>query len=323
MKAVSWTQRVRLQQLRVVTAVKEHGSLLKAAETLGLTQPAVSKALKEIEAELGVTLFRRTNRGVEATPYGEAMLHHIRQMFSQLEQAADEVAGLKQGVGGRVAVGTLISASARLLPRAIALMRRDRPRIVTTVLEGTWDLLAPALLRGDLDLTVGRLPEFQHREGLELEPFYEEMVAFVVRASHPLAERPRPSPMELLEWPWLLPPRETTLRRLIDRAFRDAGCEPPIPSCESLSQLTNRRLLQETDIIGVWPERVARDDIDSGLLKRLDVPLIVSFGPVGIARRRGTTPSPAAAALIEALRLTAAQEGGPAAPPRGVSGEDP
>ncbi len=177
------------------------------------------------------------------------------------------------------------------------------------MVEGTWDVLSPALLRGDLDLTVGRLPEFQYREGLDLEPFYEEMVAFVVRARHPLAARSNLSLEEALEWPWMLPPRETTLRRLIDRAFREAGHEPPIPSCESVSLLTNRRLLQETDIIGVWPERVARDDIETGTLKRLGLPFNVPFGPVGIARRRGSTMTPAAYALVDVLRVVAMDEG--------------
>ncbi len=123
MSSVSWTQRIRLQQLRVVLAIYEQASLLKAAEALRLTQPAVSKALKEIEADLGVALFQRTNRGVQTTPYGEALVLHIRKVFSQLEQAADDVAGLKQGIdrpGGRrhADLGVGPAASAHHCPLA-------------------------------------------------------------------------------------------------------------------------------------------------------------------------------------------------------------
>jgi len=300
-----WPQRVRLQQLRIVMAVQEHASLLKAAEALGLTQPAVSKALQDLEQDLGVKLFRRTNRGTETTPYGDAMIRHLRAVFSQLNRAADELTELREGGGGHVAVGTLVSASARLLPLAIARLHREKRRIGITVLEGTYDLLTPALVRGELDFIVGRLPEFFYRQGLEVESLFDEVITFVVRPDHPLAHRGQHSLAGLLDWPWVLPPRETTLRRLFDKAFRDRNLEPPAPACESISLLANRRLLADTDMIGVWPGQVAQDDIADGRLVALDIGGDIAFGPVGISRRRGKPLSPAAEALVESLRQVA------------------
>lgn len=294
-----------MHQLRVVIAVAEHSGLLKASEALGVTQPAITKALNELEAELGVKLFHRTNRGAEVTPYGAAMVGYIKAMFSQLEQAAEELAGLRLGVGGRVSVGTLLSASAHLLPDAIVQLHRDRPRVFVSVMEGTYDVLAPALVRGDLDFILGRLPEFQYREGLVLEPLYDEAIAFMVRKKHPLARRTKGRLSDLLEWPWLLPPRETTLRRLLDKAFRDAGLDPPAPSCESMSLLANRRLLQDSDMIGVWPAAVGVEDIRAGRLTALSWPPDLTFGPVGITRHRGRQLSPAAESLIRIVKSVA------------------
>ncbi len=305
----NWPYRVRMHQLRAVIAVAEHSSLLKASEALGVTQPAVTKALNEFEADLGVKLFQRTNRGAETTPYGAAMVGYLKAVFSQLDQAAEELAGLRLGVGGRVSVGTLLSASAQLLPDAIAQLHRERPRVFVSVTEGTYDLLAPALVRGDLDFIVGRLPELQYREGLVLEPLYEESIAFMARKRHPLAKRSKGDLSEFLKWPLLLPPRETTLRRLLDKAFRDAGLDLPSASCESMSMLSNRRLLQESDMIGVWPAGVGAEDIRAGRLIALSWAPKITFGPVGITRHRGRQLSPTADFLIDLIKSAPASRG--------------
>jgi DNA-binding transcriptional LysR family regulator len=183
------SNRLTLRQLRAVIAVGDANSLVGAATSLNLTQSAVTKAVKEAEAALGVTGFDRTNRGVAATVYGSALLRHAKLVMAQLSHASGELADLKDGTGGRVIVGTLLVASARILPDAIMRLHRERPKLTVVVIEGTNDLLMPALRVGEIDLVVGRLPEFRQREGLTQEVLFNDGACVVVRTGHPLARR--------------------------------------------------------------------------------------------------------------------------------------
>jgi DNA-binding transcriptional LysR family regulator len=307
--------RLTLKQLRLVVAVHQHLSILAASRALGLSQPAATRLIKETERSLGCVLFARTNRGVRATDRGEALVRHGKLVLAQLAHAGEELDDLAEGTGGRVAVGTLLAASARLLPAAIARLRRDRPRVAVTVVEGTNDRLVPALAAGDLDFIVGRLPEFRHRDELVHEPLLVEDSCVVVRAGHPLARRRRLTLADLASADWIMPLAETTLRRQVEKAFHDAGLDAPRPAVQSLSVLTNRALLLATDMIGVWPRQVVLDDVRGGVLAVLPVALPPTAGPIGIARRRGAMLSPAASALCDALKREAQR----ALPPPGAA----
>ena len=198
--------------------------MVRAAESVGLTQPAVTKAVRDLEGDLGVALFERGNRGVTPTIYGEALVRHAHRVLAQLVHAAEEIDDLAHGAGGRVAIGTLLAASAWLLPRAIARLRAERPRVVVDVVEGTHDRLQPMLARGDLDMVVGRLSEFRHRAGVRQEPIYSEEIVILARPAHRLAHHGKLSLADLQEADWILPPPETTLRRQLEKAL--LRCRP-------------------------------------------------------------------------------------------------
>lgn len=299
--------RLTLRHLRAVIAVGEAKSLVGAAANLNVTQSAVTKALKEAEATAGVLLFERTNRGVMATEYGDALLRHAKLVMAQLAHASGEISDLKDGTGGRVIVGTLLAASARILPDAIMYLHRERPRLSVIVVEGTNDWLMPALREGEIDFVVGRLPEFREREGLAQEVLFKDSACIVVRKNHPLAQRRKPTFADLTKFPWILPRMETTLRRQVEKDFRDAGLEPPAHAIESVSLLTNRRLLLDGDYVSVWPRQVARDDHEQRRIAILPIDLPSTAGPIGITTRADARLSPAAQALIQAIRQKAKQ----------------
>jgi DNA-binding transcriptional LysR family regulator len=170
---------------------------------------------------------------------------------------------------------------------------------------GTYDLLMPALLAGDLDMVLGRLPEEGRSSALLYEEFYAEPVCLVTRPGHPLARKRRLGLKELTGEAWLLPLPETALRRQIERAFVDAGVPLPRNVIESVSILTNRVLLRKSDSIAVMPYHVALDDVEQGLLAILPVKLKSIESPVGaIMRAPGDLP-PAATAFLACLRLAA------------------
>src|SRR5580658_10153671 len=299
------TRKFRLRHVELIAEVYDCRSILKAAKRLNLSQPTVTKALKDVEATLDLSLFERTNRGLKPTPYGEIFARHAKVVLAQLRHAAEELEGLRAGYSGKVTVGTLLAASASILPDAIVLLKRERPGVAISVAVGTYDILVPSLLVGDLDMVLGRLPDEGRSAALVYEEFYAEPICLVVRRGHPLLRQRRLGLRELTSAAWLLPLPETALRRQIERAFLDAAAPLPRNIIESVSILTNRVLLRKSDCIGIMPYHVALDDVEHELLSILPVKLRSIDSPVGaILRAPGSLP-PAANALLECLRVAA------------------
>jgi len=248
--------RLKLRQLRLLTAIADEGTVLKGSQALNIAQPAATKSIKELEDALGVQLFDRSSRGVTPTDFGKVMIKHAKLILTQLRHAGEELQSLEEGLSGRVHVGTLLAASTSLLPRALARLREQRPGIAVTVAEGTIDRLMPALRTGDIDVVLGRLPEYREREGLTQEILYLDTVSIMVRENHPLARKDRLTLADLVDQPWVMPPTQTSLRRQIDHAFRHEGLEPPRDVIESVSILTNHALLKSTDMLAAMPHQV-------------------------------------------------------------------
>ena len=297
--------RLTVRHLRLVVAIHAEGSLLRASNSLNMTQSAATKALQDAEAQTGVTLFDRTNRGVVPTMFGESLAAHARLIIAQIDKAEQELTNLRDGTAGQVVIGTLLAGSAGLLPEAIALLRRDRPNLVVKVEEATNDLLMPALRSGALDLVIGRLPEFRDRADLKQEHLMSDFAQIVARRDHPIARQAGLRLADLLGHDWILPGPATTLRRQVDKAFRDEGLEPPTQVVESVSFLTTRGLLLQTDYLAVWPVQVARLEVTTGGIVTLPVALPTTGRPIGITTRAHDLMSPAATLLLHYLRQVA------------------
>lgn len=300
--------RMTLRNLRLIDAVAREGSLLRAAQSMNMTQSAITKALQEVEATAGIRLFERSNRGTLPTPYGEAMIAHARVILTQIHHADQELADLRDGTSGTVAIGTLLSAAVELLPNAIAQVLETRPNLTIRLVEGTNDSLMPQLRSGALDLVVGRLPVFRQRDGIRQEPLMADDARIVARKGHPLSQRRHLTLAQLLDCHWILPRQETTLRRQIDEAFRQEGLNPPICGVESVSVLANRALLMNANYLAVWPVRLAESEAGRGLVSILPVRLPATMGQIGISTRMTGRLSPAAQVVITALRDMAATE---------------
>ncbi len=293
--------RLTLRHLRLVRAIHAEGNLLRAAHALNMTQSAVTKGLQDAEALVGATLFDRTNRGVVPTMFGTSLAAHARLILAQVDNAADELSSLRDGTAGRVAVGTLLAGSAGLLPDAVARLHLDRPNLVLSVQEGTNDVLMPALRSGELDLVIGRLPEFRDRTDLKQDFLVSDHASVVLRQDHPLAGRRGLRLADLLHCDWILPRQQTTMRRQIEAAFRDDGLEPPPHAVETVSFLTTRALLLQTDYLAVWPAQVARLETQGHGIAMLDVALPSTTRPIGVTTRANDRLSPAARLLIAYL----------------------
>ena len=163
----------------------------------------------------------------------------------------------------------------------------------------------PMLRTGDLDMIVGRMPEYRHRENNVQEVLFQEQMVVVSRKGHPLTQYDEVKFQQLPRYEWILPPSQTTLRRQIDKEFFDRGFSLPSNAVECVSFLTNRTLLMTTDMLCVLPYQVVKTEVDQNLLEIIPYKLNISSGPVGVSYRSQDALSPAAAEFLEGLRHTA------------------
>lgn len=275
--------RVKLRQLQLIVAIDDLNTLKNASERIGMSQPAATQTLRDLESLLDCELFTRTNRGVVSTKYGEALIKHARTILTQVRHAGEELSGLVAGSTGQVVVGTLLATSALILPKAIILMREINPNVIIKVIVGTNDVLMPLLLRGDIDIVLGLLPENNFRKGTKQIPLYSEDFIIFTSPSHPLSKKRQVHLRDLSFSDWVLPPIETTLRAKLEKEFFNAGLQPPNCTIESTSWLTNQYLWENTDLIGVAPEHIIKEKVTRGELVRLPIDLKFSLGSVGIS----------------------------------------
>ncbi len=299
--------RLKLRQLRLLVAVGSNGNIQNAARELGVSQPAATKMIQDLELDFEVTLFTRTNRGVVPTVFGDSLIRHGKLIFAQVSNAAQELDDLNEGNSGRVVVGTLLAASTGLLPRAIDILLDERPNVAIKIIEGTNEVLMPSLLSGEIDLVVGRLPSHRHRDKIKQEKLFEDRVLAVVGNQHPLAGKRSVSFDQAKPFGWILPPMETSLRRQIDHFFVGQQQYQPPHAIESVSYLANRALLQSRDLIGLMPAEVMTQDLANKYLSELNWIVPFGQGPIGISYHSNTGLSPAGNAFKHALHRAAHQ----------------
>ena len=294
--------RLKIRQLVVFNAVFDECSLRKAAIKLCVTQPSVTRTIRELESLFDCKLFDRYNRGVGPTVFGHALSRQAKLILSGLRHTVDEFNRLRHGEAGHVIVGTLISASAQLLPFTIAALKQHSPSMVVTVSEGTNDLLLPALANGEIDIVLGRIPDETDYFGIDHHVLYHEPLYALVSRRHPLSgAHQRLSLADLLAYQWVIPVSQSPLRRQVQQRFEQAGLSLPERIVESVSIATNLGLLNALDAIGLVPGSVARYYAESGdycILEGLDLGY---FGAVGYSVSRRSL-MPAAALFIECLQ---------------------
>ena len=288
MEASPIQHRLKLSQLRLLVHVADTGSLLAAAERMHITQPAATKALKQLEADLGSPLVMRSSTGSVLTPLGELLCKRARLILSELRSVEEELGLFHAGQAGQITVGALPVAAPTLLPMALQALYRDHPRITVRVVEGSSDVLFPGLKEGQLDLLVGRFWSVEEPD-LFNEILFESRFAVAVRPGHPLLSRRRLQLADTLELPWILPAPGVHTRSAIEEMFRHHGLAMPPHPVETTSYLVTRALVMSTDMVCPLPIEMLRGDLDLGAIKLLPLKLDIRLPPVGIVRnvRRG------------------------------------
>lgn len=306
----SWDAKVKLRHLRVFETVARHRSLTAAASALGVTQPALSKWLRELESEVGSTLFERS-RPLKLGPSGEVLLRHVKRMFGELHRARDEMKVLHRGDTGSVRVGTVFGPASVIVPRAVTMLREAAPALAIFLHEDSLDRLLTRLQGRELDVIVGRLEEQAFNADVVCEALYRDPASVVARTDHPLRRKKRPSWRDAHEYPWIVPVLGAPMRLRIEEAFALAGLPLPANRIESMSPIANLMLVRETHHLAVMSIDLARQFEDSGLLRRLPLEITQGLGPVGMLwNDNGGLPlAPAVERFLGCLRAQAGSTG--------------
>lgn len=309
---LSLARRLKLQQLAIFDQVVESGSILAASRKLHMTQPAVSKSIHELEDHFEQALFVRTRKGVQLTDFGHMLRRHSASVLADLRHLADDLNAWSSGVTGKVIVGTLISAAAHLLPRAVTRLREMAPNVVVDVRVGSNDVMFPDLARGQLDVVVGLLPAIGGGDqSFEHVPLYDETLCAVVGRHHRLVTAFSIDPLELGEMGWILPTPESEAMRSAIQFFELAGIPMPRRVVESVSLLTNLGLLLQSDMIALMPFGAAEQFVRQGMLDVLPLDINSVFGKVGYTLCADRAPTPATQRLLAALTEVSAKASDP------------
>lgn len=290
------------RRLAVVASLAQKRNMPAVAREFGITQPAISSALKDLESGLGVALFTRTARGLSPTPAGEIVAFYFKRVLSELRHIGPDIAASEGSLQGSVTVGALPLGRTQILPLAIASLLARHPQLHVSTVESPYDALAASLRSGDVDFILGAL---RHNSGevkdLQQQPLFEDRISVIARAGHPLAREKRIDFRMLREARWTLSRQGSPSRELLERFFSNARQAPPLPAVETGDLAVLRGLLLESDMLTAISAHQLRYEIRDGSLVVLDFPLEETRREIGLTQRLGAFPSPGARALMEEI----------------------
>ncbi|HVL21339.1 MAG TPA: pca operon transcription factor PcaQ [Amaricoccus sp.] len=294
---------ITYRHVRCFLEVARLQSVQQAADALAISQPAVSKTLRELEERVGAALFERAGRRLRLTAAGRIFQKHAGLSLTELDRGIRAVRG--PVAGGVVSAGVLPTVATRILPRAALAFARAVPEACLRASTGPNSYLLSQLREGTLDLVVGRLAAPREMAGLVFEQLYAEEVVAVVRAGHPILDGPG---TDLADWPLILPPPGAIIRPVVEQHFLSHGRELPAPKVETVSLALGRGLVLASDAIWFISRGVVAEEIAAGGIVVLDLGGLPLAGPVGLTLRSGQAVSDALAVLMQMLREAAQVE---------------
>lgn len=292
-----------LRQLRNLVALAEQGGFVRAADTVGLSQPAFSRSIQTLERDLGCALVDREARELRLTGQGQLVLLHARRLLAAARALSNEVAQYNGLDVGSLTFGCGPAPAIQLVPDALAAFIRRYPKIALDFRVDNWERLAELLKAEEIEFFVADIRQFAHDPAYQVRALRERSGSFFCRVGHPLATGEPVALAELTAYPLLGPRLPQEMRRAMAQL---TGRDDFVASleCEHFSSLL--RIVEQSDAIGMAPAYALQAPVERGALQRLRIielpqapaPLLLRYGLVS---RAGRALSPAAEAMVEAL----------------------
>ncbi|EAS1760143.1 TPA: LysR family transcriptional regulator [Salmonella enterica subsp. enterica serovar Enteritidis] len=296
-----FSQRIRLRHLHTFVAVAQQGTLGRAAETLNLSQPALSKTLNELEQLTGTRLFERGRLGAQLTVPGEQFLIHAVKVLDALNTAGQALNRKEDASADVVRVGALPTAALGILPAAIGRFHQQQKSTSLQVATMNNTMLLAGLKSGEIDLGIGRMSDPELMGGLNYELLFLESLKLVVRPGHPLLQETI-TLSRVMEWPVVVSPKGTVPRQNAEALLQSQGCKMPAGCIETLSASLSRQLTVDYDYVWFVPSGAVKEDLRQATLVSLPVPTQSAGEPIGILTRVDIPLSTGAQMLIAAIR---------------------
>ena len=296
-----FSQRIRLRHLHTFVAAAQQGTLGRAAETLNLSQPALSKTLNELEQLTGTRLFERGRLGAQLTLVGEQFLTHAVKVLDALNTAGQSL-NRKEGLNSDIVrIGALPTAALGVLPSVIGQYHQQQKDITLQVATMNNTMLLAGLKSGEIDIGIGRMSDPELMSGLNYELLFLESLKLVVRPGHPLLQE-TVTLSRVMEWPVVVSPKGTLPRQNAETLLQSQGCKIPSGCIETLSASLSRQLTVDYDYVWFVPSGAVKDDLRRGLLAALPIPTQGAGEPIGILTRVDATLTAGTQILLSAIR---------------------
>jgi DNA-binding transcriptional LysR family regulator len=306
-------RRLKLRDLHILLAVAQRGSMAKAAAELAISQPAVSKAIADMEHTLGLRLLDRGRNGIEPTAYGRALVRRGVAIFDELKQGVEELEFLVDPTRGKLTIGSTESIAAGLLPAVIERFSRQYPGVRLNVVQAVISTLHYRELRErSIDLMLGRIPANFAEDDLAADVLFDDQVVVVAGRRSRWANAGRLKLTDLANAPWILPPAETLPGALAADLFRAGGLQTPPAPITTLSIHLCCQLTASGHFVTTLPTSILRFNGKNLALKVLPIRLPVQPRPVCVVTLKNRTPSPVAELFIECVRATTKERMKPA-----------
>jgi DNA-binding transcriptional LysR family regulator len=303
-------RRLKLRDLHILLTVVERGSMAKAAAELAISQPAVSKAITDLEYTFGLRLLDRGRGGIEPTAYGHALVARGRVIFDELKQGIEDVAFLADPSAGELHIGSTESIAAGFLPAVIEDFSQAQPRVHLNVAQAVISKPHYRELRErSIDLMLGRIPTPFKEADLRAEVVYDDQVVVVAGRRSKWARARKLELADLAAERWILPPADTMHGSLTAQLFRASGTDLPRAPVTTLSMHLCRRLVATAGFVTMLPASIIRYGNHDRSLKVLPIRLPAQPRPVAIVTLKDRALSPAAKLFIECVRRTARHDG--------------
>jgi DNA-binding transcriptional LysR family regulator len=297
---------MKLTQLRSVSAIAERGSLRGAARELGLTQPALTRSVYELEHELGVALFERRRRGMTLTPAGEAFVRRANLILGDVRRAREEVQQMSGSAGGTVVAGLSFAAHVALLPHSLRRFRKRYPQVFLRLIEGFFPTLEAGLKDGGVDFYAGPRPESAVSDGLTVETLFNHDMSIVCRAGHPLLQvlksKTAISLADLAASEWVTAGTTHLADDELSAVFEKHGLPQRKVVAQTQSAISLLMTLISSDMLAMVPLQFTNYPLAKGAVTSIPVKERLPGPTMVLVRRSGLSLTPAAQYFVDLLQ---------------------
>lgn len=292
---------IKLRDLRILMAIADSGSMAKAAAKLGISHPAISKTVSDLEGTLGVRLLDRGSQGTELTPHGEVLLRCGINIFDEMQQGLRSLEYLSDPTIGQVRLGCTDIILNSLVPPIVRRFSKQYPGVQLEVnLANPGEHQIQQLRERRIDLLITRATGV--REGFHSEALFEEPFVFVVGANSGFAQNRRTTLKDIMTSNWVLPSYDSAPGALVAAVFQANGLAPPKPLVMTIAIQLTVSLIASGDFVGILPKSVAALSAHRAALRILPMK---DTGPrisAEIVVLKSRTLSPAVSAFIRCAR---------------------